>query len=380
MPLTAPPAAAELPKGVLGSAVPEEILYEAEEPVVFTLRTALGQRVLAYLADASATTRWLLLTPCGDALLTDLKRGRVPVREALEQSWVWLATLDNRDEWSDAWAIELGDIPPDHLPQPGVMLLPEHQPVLSTRAVGPSIGRATTPASVVAFVADRTRRALKSLLEFELDLASQGRPSEDLRALYDLPVQRISYASFEVSFSAPERLFDDPALERSVALLRRGLRWAAAEDGAPLSASDDAQRSAVLRALKLLTPPTTGAIQRIDIGGRWMRNRPAILQRDSSRRVQTELRRTTSERVAQAEGRLREFDKDNLTFTLRDTPDGNPVRGAFDEELYDELFDYFANDDRVTVAGVVRGGKLYVAAVSAAETMPPPQEPDNLRG
>jgi len=47
--------------------------------------------------------------------------------------------------------------------------------------------------------------------------------------------------------------------------------------------------------------------------------------------VQRELRLANTERVDRAEGRLREIDKDNLTFTLRDTPDGIDVRGVLDE-------------------------------------------------
>jgi len=114
-----------LPEGILGSAVPETVLYEAEEPIVFTLRTEVGQRVLAYLADVSATERWLLMAPCSDHSLDNLETGRVSVREALLGSWLWLGRIDNDDRWQGAWAVEADEVPPDHLPGPGVMLLPE---------------------------------------------------------------------------------------------------------------------------------------------------------------------------------------------------------------------------------------------------------------
>lgn len=369
MALTMPDKATALPEGILGPAEPEEILYEAEEPVVFTLVTALGQRVMAYLADATPDTRWLLLAPCGDRLLDDLKQGRVPVRDALQASWVWLAKLGNDDQWQGAWAVEVADLPDLHLPQPGVMLLPEHEPVLSTRAVGAGIGRSSTPASVVAYLADATRKAVKGILEFVLERDRQGRPPDDLRMSYDLPVQRFAYASFEIAFSAPASLFQDPALDRSIELLRKGLRWAASGDEKPLSAASDDERDAVLRAIKQLTPPSTGAIERIDVSGRWMEHGVAELRRSARRRVQAELRRTRTERILSKEGRLREFDKDNCTFILRDTPDGVDVRGSFDEAMYDEFLDYFTNDDRVVVVGVERAGKLYAAAVSGVLPM-----------
>lgn len=366
MPLEAPTGATMLPLEMLGSAEPDEVLYEAEEPIVFTLRTAVHQRVLAYLADASSTARWLLMAPCSDELLSDLKAGRVPVREALVASWLWLGRLDDHDQWKAAWAVNADDLPPEHLPAPGVMLLPEHEPVLSTRAVGATIGRTSTPASVVAYVADATRKALKGLLELELNLLGQGRPSDDLRSLYDLPVQRMQYSSFEIAFSSPTPFLEDPSLAKCVQLLRRGLQWAASDDDTPLVASSDEEREAVLRAIRQLTPPTTGAIEGIDIGGQWMQHQPVALGRAARRRVQAELRRSNTERVARAEGRIRNFDKDDFTFVLRDTRDGVDVRGTFDESLYDDAIDFYTNDDRVLIAGVERGGRLYVAAVSTA--------------
>ena len=62
-----------------------------------------------------------------------------------------------------------------------------------------------------------------------------------------------------------------------------------------------------------------------------MQHLPVRLHRGARRKVQRELRLANTERVDRAEGRLREIDKDNLTFTLRDTPDGIDVRGVLDE-------------------------------------------------
>jgi hypothetical protein len=360
------PHVSPLPPGILGSAEPVEILYEAEEPVIFTLTTRFQQRLLAYLAWVTPDARWLLLAPCGDQLLEGLKQGRVPVRAALEASWLWLAKLGNGDSWDGPWAVDPATFPQEHLPERGLMLLPEHEPVLSTRAVGAQLGKSSTPASVVAYVANATRKSLKRLLEHTLERDGQGRPSDALRATYDLHVQRFGYASFEIAFTSPTSVQDDPALQRAVALLRKGITWAGSDHEAPLVAESDEERDAVLHAIKELTPPTTGVIERIDIGGQWMNHRPVVLRRAARRRVQAELRRTDAERIVSIIGRLGEFDKDNFVFILRDTSKGVDVRGSFEEELFDELLEHFTNDDRVVVVGAERGGKLYVAAVSAA--------------
>lgn len=365
MPLTAPEHRPQLPLEVLGSAEPVEVLYEAEEPVIFTLHTGLDQRVLAYLADATPEARWLLLAPCGDRLLEELRGGRVSVREALESSWLWLAKLDNDDCWTEAWSVDLRELPSAHLPEPGVMLLPEHEPALSMRAVGMQLGRDSTPASVVAYVANATRKALKFVAEFVLEHERQGRPSDRLRAFYDLPVHHFEFSSFEIAFSAPAEFAGDASLEHSIELLRHGIEWAASDDRRPLAADSDQEREAILRALEQLTPPSTGVIEGIEIGGRWMEHRAVKLRRSARRRVQEELRRAQAERRMSVTGRLREFDKDSLAFTLRDTPNGVDVRGSFDEELHDELLELFTNDDRVLVVGVERGGRLHVTGVSA---------------
>jgi len=363
--LAPPHSDRRVPIELLGAATPVKVLYEAEEPVVFTLNSAVGERLLAYIADSTSETRWVLLTPCGDQLLDELMSGRLPLRSALERSWLWLARLDNEDHWQGVWAVCLDELPSEHVPVPGVMLLPEHEPVFSARAVGEQLGRSTIPASVVAYVADATRKAIKGVVEHVLEHDSQGRPSDKLRSYYDLPTHHFEFASFEISFAAPQGLEDAAPLTRGLELLRRGIEWAANESEEPLEAQNKQERQAILRAIKQLTPPSTGAITRIDVGGQWMDHQVVKLHRSARRRVQAELRRAPSEKRASVTGRLREFDKDNLAFILRHTAGGNDVRGSFEEELYDELLEYFNNDELVCVMGSERSGKLHVDAVTA---------------
>lgn len=363
MPLTPPDGRSAVPLAWLGSPTPREVLYEAEAPVVFTVENASGQAMLAYVADEDATGRWLLLAPCTDSSLNDLRDGRSPVREALEASWMWLARVEG-GAWTAAWACNLGDLPADYLPTPGLLLTPELEPVIATRAIGARIGRTTTPASVVAYIADATRKAVKGILEFVLQRDPQGRPPDELRTLYDLPVQRFAFASFEIAFTTSPTLLQSAEIARTTELLRKGLAWAASDGTQPLAATSDAERAAVLQAIYQLAPPTTGAIENIEVRGQWMHHRHVRLGRDTRRRIQAEIRRTRVEHVVSRQGRIGEFDKDNLTFTLRDTPGGVDVRGIFEEELYDQLWDHFTNDDHIVVIGIERDGKLHTSAAS----------------
>ena len=108
--------------------VPEDVLYEAECPVVFTARSSGGQLLLAYAADDAPDGAWFIVTPLTARTLEALRRGALPLRDALTSSWMWLAH-EGRDGRLDAvWAVEASELPDEHLPAPGVPLLPEHEP------------------------------------------------------------------------------------------------------------------------------------------------------------------------------------------------------------------------------------------------------------
>ncbi|MBA3548667.1 MAG: hypothetical protein H0T76_19450 [Nannocystis sp.] len=194
----------------------------------------------------------------------------------------------------------------------------------------------------------------------------QGRPTDSLRSLYDLPVHSLAFGSFQLSFSAPPfDLFQDERLLRAIKLLQAGLYWAASDSSIPLPGISDKEREAILRAILQLTPPTTGVIEQIDVGGQWITKGPIHLKRSARKRVQAEMRRVRTERIVSLVGRLREFDK-NGTFILRETREDRDVKGSFDEDLYDVLLDFFANDDLIAVIGIERNGRLYAATAYLA--------------
>jgi hypothetical protein len=95
-----------------------------------------------------------------------------------------------------------------------------------------------------------------------------------------------------------------------------------------------------------------------------VRRGPIRLTRESRRRVRAELRALDVERVATYRGRIGEVDVDNLTFILRDASDGKDHRGSFGDDILDDILQFLAESRRVAVAGIERGGRLYVAAVA----------------
>lgn len=364
MPLT-PPARPELPADLLSSPLPiERVLYEAEYPVVYVSRTNQGQLLLAYVADESEAGVATLLAPIGNDRLSALERGIIAVREALTSSWLWLHMSDG--ESVRAWAVQGEEIPNEFLPLAGTPLLPEHEPVLRTRAIGESVVPGRMPASVVAFVADATRKAVKTLLDHAFATPSEGRPTEEHRALYDLPITRFAFASFELSFAPPEEgMFPSEEVRKAAERLETGLLWAedTASD-APLDVRAEEERAAVLRAALLLTPPASGAITEVQVSGTWMKHGTVRLTRASRRKVRQALRRVEHEQVVMYHGRIGELDVDNLSFILRDTEDGRERQGTFAEELLEDMMLYFTEAGRVTALGVERQGRLHIAAVA----------------
>jgi hypothetical protein len=361
MPLTLPPNSHPLDTAFLGSTAPVDVLYEAEGPILYTVETSTGQSLLAYVADE--TTRWLLLAPCNPSIVSDLREGRCAVRDALLGSWLWLAKRGLNGRWDGVWSVNPSAIPEDHLPRAGTLLYPELEPVLSARVIGASIGRATTPASVIAYAADSIRKAIKTLLEHLLDVENLGRPSDALRELYDLPAQRLAFNSFEIAFSAPRQLAVDQSLVNAIELLQRGLKWAGNDDATPIAGMSDTERNALLRAILELTPPSAGPIENVDVGGRWLPRGPTRLTRASRRRVRDELKRLHVEKVVTVEGRVGEFDRDHYSFILRDVEGRKDISCAFSEELFDDVMDAFNSGERVRIVGVERLKKLYVSAI-----------------
>jgi len=82
------------------------------------------------------------------------------------------------------------------------------------------------PCSVVSLVSQSARSSLKAIFDFVCEANTVGRPDAQ-RALYDLPVKQLRFASFEVGLGEPDAaLFPDDVLQTAISRLRRGLEWA----------------------------------------------------------------------------------------------------------------------------------------------------------
>ncbi|WXL24790.1 hypothetical protein WG219_15945 [Ectopseudomonas mendocina] len=356
-----------IPDGFFDFPLPiERVLYEAEQPIVYLTKTKQGQVMLAYLAYENDSQQFIAVSPTAPSSISRLESGSIGIREALTETWMWMVCTDFKRSISEAWSVKETDIPTSHLPKPGTPLLPEHRIAFSARAVGSGIALGSVPCSVIAFVANAAKSSLKAILDHAFSANSEGRPTDAQRALYDLPVRQLKFASFEVGLAAPRQdLFSNDAVLQAVDDLRVGLEWAEdTQSNEALENDDNAKTEAILRATLALTPPNHGAITSVEVGGYWLKGHRYTLTRQSRSKVANWLRQIKEEEIVLLSGRIGEIDDDKLSFILRDVEDANGERrGSFPEELLDDMRMHYFEGNRIKISGVMRAGKLRVTAV-----------------
>lgn len=109
-----------------------ETLLELREPMLFVSHIK-GQQVLVYLADVSRASNWerWLCCPLQDHVLGALKNNRMPLRDALGASPLWVLERDGRGQLARAWLVEsLEHVPEGCKPYEGVMLQEEQRTAL----------------------------------------------------------------------------------------------------------------------------------------------------------------------------------------------------------------------------------------------------------
>ncbi|MBK5966179.1 hypothetical protein CCR95_19355 [Thiocystis minor] len=360
----------------VGNLVPSEVLYEFDGPRIFSAQSPLGD-LLCFLADDDGAVLRFIAAPTNPDILAKLKDGIRSVRDAIDQPWVWFVDLGYDGQPRAAWRGTLSDVPADALPEKGVMLWPHLEPFFALRAIGDGLSEGQVPMSVVRQVIEGATTALKKVANAVFDDAKlSGRKAKTIRQFYDLPTLGFAYNSFEAAFRLPEGqqapltgMVDETAtaLGEIAQKLEQALNWAI-----EISPDEmvDALPIELLEALEKLVPPKSGLVKCIEVRGRMFPNAgvPYRLTRDASTRVRQALRevRASQETITTVSGLVREFDKDNFSFTLRETDDGKDHLCRFPSEFYDELYEAFDRDERVTVGGreALKTGEIDVSLAS----------------
>jgi hypothetical protein len=343
----------------------DRVLYEAEQPIVFLTHSTSGQPLLAYLAHESTSGIDYILASASLRKIQLLEQGAVGVREALCADWMWILRRNTDTSTLDVWSISEDLIPDEYLPVPGTALLPEHSVVFSARALGDGIALGEMPCSVISLVAESARSSLKAIFDSFREANTEGRPTDAQRALYDLPVKRLRFSSFEIGLGEPNpTLFPDDVLHTAISRLTLGLEWAqSSSDDDSLPGQSKQEQEVVLRATLALTPPSSGVVSAIEVSGTWFGGRRFHLDRTARSKVSRRLRTLRSERIVVFSGRIGEIDDDNLSFILRQASDGIDHKGTFPEDLLDDMRTQYYESNRVEISGVELNGRLRVTAI-----------------
>ncbi|MBK9387848.1 MAG: hypothetical protein IPN34_23780 [Planctomycetes bacterium] len=169
--------------------------------------------------------------------------------------------------------------------------------------------------------------------------------------------------------------------------------WAgdAADGDAPTgTVADPELRRLLLTEIKRLVPRPRGSVERVELSGRGLRGRRAILTRETHKRIDRALDSRETAQAFAYEGELREIDLDERTFTLRNdfVPESErlqvfSVPCSFEEALRPSAIE--ALDRRVRVSGELtprpgrgpKAGKLHVTrlVILDEEESDPLQDP-----
>lgn len=99
---------------------PIDVLYHYDEPLIFTV--SFGPAIfLAYKVGGAGKNRYLMV-PTFDAVLAQLRAGRLSVRGALDQQTYWIVDADADLNVDAAWQVADADLPPKFLPKRGLGL------------------------------------------------------------------------------------------------------------------------------------------------------------------------------------------------------------------------------------------------------------------
>jgi hypothetical protein len=363
------PKGKAIDSATLGELRPEEVLFEFEEPLTFTCRDRDGQMLLAHSLCAEGSMSRYLLVATDQEFIDGLRAGRLDMLAALRQPRCWIVDFGPGWEIKRLWLIAFEKVPKDHLPNPGAMLTPQLDPLFRLRLVGPGVGPGRTSAADVRMAAQAAESGLRGLARIALDQKKRsGQVPRDIRHYSDLPYQYSRAASFEIAFGRPhDRLpgLDDEVFQEMGRLLEQGLGAVRANEDQrkPVKGLDAEQSVQLFEAIKALTPPMRGGVDRIEIGGELAEavSSPRVLTRDdrirSSERIKAASKPPRKEAPFRISGVIEEADQGTFRFTLRqlDPAEAAVVSNAaevpfgFDDQLFDAVSDAWNSQERVFV-------------------------------
>jgi hypothetical protein len=355
----------------LGGLAPTEVLFELGEPLTFVCREIDGNPLLAHSICAEGKLARYLVSVIDERGIEELKAGRLDVLGALRQPRCWIVDFGPKWEIMGLWLVSFDRVPKELLPKPGSMLTPEVEPLFRLRLVGSGVGPGKTSAADIKTAAQAVESGLRGLARIALDQKRQVGPvRRDIRRYSDLPYQFSRAASFEIAFGRPRDWLpgvDDEVFDEMGRLLERGLNALRADTDelAPIEGLSADQALELFEAIKALTPPTKGGIDRVEVGGGLIDGLAGskVLTRDdrtrSMQRIKAARKAPALDEPFRVTGIVEEADQGASSFTLRQLEPPLPrtvgslleIAFRFEDHLYDTVMEAFNSLERMTIVG-----------------------------
>ena len=240
----------------------------------------------------------------------------------------------------------------------GISIAEDHEVDLWVRIRGVGISWPEAPTSVFSEIIDALRKGIQAVAEHIATGRLTTRPTSEIKEACDLNLIALRPGSLRVGMRLPievqPKLGEDRSLvQRSVSEYLQVAAWSASlEDEGALERIIDnpLKRRIVLNALKAIVPRPRGRIDELEISGKSVPfGRPILLLRETRKKINNAIDRTTAEKIETAVGDLREIDLDAMTFILRNVDTSNEIRCSFEEDL--RVLAKKALDRRVIVTG-----------------------------
>lgn len=384
------PEGKQIRQDSLGSIVPQEVLFEFEEPLTFVSIDLDGQLLLAHSLCAEGTLSRYVIAVTDQRIIQELKAGRLDILGALRQPRCWIADFGAKWEVVNLWLVPFEQIPKDHLPRSGAMISPGLDPIFRLRLIGPGVGPGNTTAADIRMAAQAAEAGLRGLARIALDEKKQvGQVPRTIRDYSDLPFQYTRAASFEIAFGRPlDRLpeVDDEVFDEMGRLLKKGLEALRtnAENIVPIEGMNETQATQLFEAIKALTPPMRGGVERIEVGGRLTdqltiskfltrEDRLQLVERIKGSR-KTPVMDAPFRVTGVAEGADKGFDffvlRKLVPFEITAVGPASEIKFFFDDHLFDKVSDAWISEEPITVVGERIGNDFKALDIQEATHAP----------
>lgn len=238
---------------------------------------------------------------------------------------------------------------------------------------GKSLHWPETPTSILTAFLDSLRKGVQAVAEYLSEGRLTARPTAEIKRACDLEVIAFGSGSLRLGLRLP---IDEQRTNEELPLSMRALQdylevaaWVDSDHdiSALEHRFDDPQRlRLLLNALKTFVPRPRGAVDRVELTGRFIPGgRPIRLSRQIHARIDQAIDRTVAAQIEEHDGDLREIDLDEYSFILRNAGDIQQIQCTFDRDLLETAKEALDRPVRVTGTrsiqpGRRQAGKLHV--------------------